>query len=38
MIHNFLHPVQENASEMDIPFYIRSFKITTPLGGTYPNR
>ena len=38
MIHNFLYAVLENASEMDIPFWIRSFKITTPLGGTYPHR
>ena len=31
-----LYPVLENASEMDTPFQTRSFKITTPLGGTYP--
>ena len=31
-----LYPVLENTSEMDTTFQIRSFKITTPLGGTYP--
>ena len=34
-IHNFLYPFLENAPEMDTPFEIRSFKITTPSGGTY---
>ena len=28
-----LYPVLENASAMDTPFKIRTFKITTPLGG-----
>ena len=31
-----LYPVLENTSVMDTTFQIRSFKITTPLGGTYP--
>ena len=30
-----LYPILENASVMDTPFWIRSFKIMTPLGGTY---
>ena len=33
-----LYPVLENASEMDTLFYIGGFKITIPLGGTYPYR
>ena len=36
VIHKFLYPILENVSEMGTPLYIRSFKIMTPLGGTYP--
>ena len=33
-VRNIIYPVLENSSEMET----RSFKITTPLGGTYPYR
>ena len=38
--HTFaiLYPVLGNVSKMDTPLYIRSPKITTPLGGTCPYR